>query len=465
MPNSFAYLMLLIWPVVMIILFRKLRVERALIWSLLGAYLFLPPAPAGFDFPLLPPFTKDSMPNLVAFGICLALFGWKELKFPKSKISRILIALFVFGPVITVFTNGEPINFNNADALPGLRLSDAIALSINQLSYLFSFLLAQRFLGTPEAHRDLLVALFIAGLVYSIPMLIEVRLSPQLNLWFYGYYQHYFGQSIRFGGYRPVVFMNHGLWVAFFSMTAVVATIALWRAELDQKRSTLYLFLAGYLGVVLVLCKSTGALLFALFLAPMIVVTNRRFQINLSVVLVLFVLAYPALKSVDLIPTETMVAQAEKISHERAGSLQFRFDNEDILFERANEKSLFGWGSWGRNHIHDPNNGEILTVSDGRWIIVFGVFGWVGFIAEFGLLGLPLILLWARKSAQVNEYFSPFIGPLALILAINIVDLLLNATLTPITWIISGALLGCTERTEKKVPITKQETKRWRPIL
>lgn len=465
MPNSFAYLMLLIWPVVMVILFRKVRVERALIWSLLGAYLFLPPAPAGFDFPLLPPFTKDSIPNLVAFGICLVLFGWKGISFPASKMSRVLIALFILGPIVTVFNNGEPINFTNAEGLPGLRLSDAVALSINQMSYLFSFLLARRFLGTPEAHRDLFIALLIAGLVYSIPMLIEVRLSPQLNLWVYGYYQHSFGQSIRFGGYRPVVFMNHGLWVAFFSMTTVIATIALWRFELDRKHRALYLFLSGYLGVVLVLCKSTGALLFALFLAPLIMVTNRRFQLNLAFVLVLIVLAYPALKSVNLIPTEVMVAQAEKISEDRAASLRFRFDNEDILFERANEKPLFGWGSWGRNHIRDPHNGEILTVSDGRWIIVFGVFGWVGFIAEFGLLGLSLILLWMRKTSQLNEYISPFAGPLALILAINIVDLLLNATLTPITWIISGALLGYTERAETKITFNKAKTIRWRPLL
>jgi hypothetical protein len=151
MPNILAQLMLMAWPVVMIVLFRKLPVERALIWSLLGAYLILPPPPANFDFPLLPPFNKDSIPNLMAFAICLAMFGAKVFELPKSKLSRILIAMFVLGPVVTVLTNSEPIYFTGAGALPGLRISDAIALSITQMALLFSLLLARQFLRTAEA--------------------------------------------------------------------------------------------------------------------------------------------------------------------------------------------------------------------------------------------------------------------------------------------------------------------------
>ena len=46
MPNELAYLALLTWPLVTIGLFVKLRVERALIWSMLGGYLLLPPVAA-----------------------------------------------------------------------------------------------------------------------------------------------------------------------------------------------------------------------------------------------------------------------------------------------------------------------------------------------------------------------------------------------------------------------------------
>ncbi len=121
-----------------------------------------------------------------------------------------------------------------------------------------------------EDQKELLLALFIGGLVYAIPMLIEVRLSPQINVWVYGFFQHSFAQTIRFGGYRPVVFLDHGLWVAFFAMTAMIAGLALWRVEKFVKHRAMYFFGAVYLGIVLILCKSVGALLFALFLAGVV---------------------------------------------------------------------------------------------------------------------------------------------------------------------------------------------------
>ena len=48
-------------------------------------------------------------------------------------------------------------------------------------------------------------------------MLVEVRLSPQINTWIYGFFQHDFIQMMRYGGFRPIVFLPHGLWVAFFA--------------------------------------------------------------------------------------------------------------------------------------------------------------------------------------------------------------------------------------------------------
>ena len=63
MPNGFAYLMLMIWPLVSLVLFRTLKLERALIWSILGGYLFLPPL-AEFNLPFVPSMDKVSIPNL-----------------------------------------------------------------------------------------------------------------------------------------------------------------------------------------------------------------------------------------------------------------------------------------------------------------------------------------------------------------------------------------------------------------
>ena len=74
------------------------------------------------------------------------------------------------------------------------------------------------------------------------------------------------------------------------------------------------------------------------------------------------------------------------VSDDRARSLEFRFINEDRLLGRASERPLAGWGRFGRNRVYDEEGGYDVSVTDGRWIIVLGQFGILGFIAEFGLL-------------------------------------------------------------------------------
>ena len=110
----------------------------------------------------------------------------------------------------------------------------------------------------------------------------------------------------------------------------------------------------------------------------------------------------------------------------------------------ASEKPLFGWGIWGRNQLYDAD-GKTISITDGRWIIVIGIFGWCGYIVEFGLLALPILLLARQARRLPEDALSPYAAALALLLAINMIDLLPNATLTPLTWLLAGALVGYAE--------------------
>ncbi|MBS0123520.1 hypothetical protein [Thetidibacter halocola] len=465
MPNPIAFLALAIFPVVVAALYGRLTPARALIWSLLLGYLFLPEPPAVFDLPLMPPLNKHNIPALAALAIALWRYGYDGPILPDSLIGKALVLTFVLSPILTVMTNEEAVFFGQI-GLPGLGVKDALALMVQQFLLIVPFLLARQFLASADAQREMLRALMIGGLVYSVLMLIEVRLSPQLNNWIYGYFQHYFAQSIRFGGYRPVVFLYHGLWVAFFCMTAVVATLALWR-QAEAGNRFRYLAGAAYLLMVLFLAKSLGAMIFAALLVPVVVLLGRRMQIRVALLIGLLAIGYPVLKGADLVPQDRLLAAAASIDPERAYSLQFRFDNENTLLERAYEKPVFGWGSWGRNHILDPFSGRILTVTDGRWIIVIGVYGWIGFLAEFGLLVLPILLLWRESALARAGTVSPWIAPLSLILAVNVFDMLPNATLTPLTWLIAGALTGYAEqlRRERLNLRRADATLKWKPIL
>ena len=440
MPNLFALLMLVLWPVIAVVLFRRLPVGRAIIASLLVAYLFLPPPPAGFDFPLLPPLTKETIPSLAMLLACLILYRDKITLLPETMVGRVLVVVFILSPMATVLTNTEPV-FWGQMGLPALKLREGLSTMIQQGLLIAPFLMAHNFLRHPGDQRDILKALFIGGMVYSVLMLVEIRLSPQLNIWVYGFFQHNFDQMIRFGGFRPIVFLYHGLWVSFFAMTAVVAAVALARGSTTRIVVGFWVA-AAYLLVVLILSKSLGAILYGAALVPLVAVVSSRMQLRVAALLAFVALAYPLMKGADLVPQQALLQQAERVDSDRANSLRFRFQQETILLERAQEKPLFGWGLWGRNHIWDGATQTILTVTDGRWIILIGVLGWVGFLAEFGLLAYPIYLMW-RKAGQGQ--LSPWVGPMALILGVNMIDLIPNATLTPLTWLMAGAILGYAE--------------------
>lgn len=464
MPNALATFVLAIWPLVTAVFFLRLPPGRAVIASLLIGYLFLPEPPAGFDFPLIPPLTKQTIPALSAMAMWMFLYGHQRNIFPRSGAVLVLMLIFVFSPVVTTVLNQSSIYWGDLK-IQGMPLKDALALVIQQSLLLLPFLLARRFLSTAEDQRDLLFAFMIGGLIYSLPMLLEIRLSPQLNFWVYGYYQHDFVQTIRFGGFRPMVFLYHGIWAAFFLLMAVLSAFALWRTK-QLKSNWKLLLVALYLTGVLILSKSLGAWLFAAVLVPTIMFVGSRWQMRLAVCIAVFAIAYPALKGINILPQDRILDAVAMIDDERARSLEFRFGNENLLLERASQKPLFGWGTYNRNQVIDTATGEVETVTDGRWVILIGQFGWLGFIAEFGLLILPVLLLWRETSYRKPDGYSALIVPISLILATNAFDMLPNATLTPLTWLMAGALTGYAESLrQSRDGYLSDHRLQWRPVL
>lgn len=449
MPNALAYVALIVWPLVILIMFRRLSTERALIWSILGGYLLLPPV-ARFDPPLIPLLDKATIPTLTAFVICAKLYGRGVVALPKSRPACLLLLLFIVSPAGTVITNFEPILFARG-GMPGLSIQDALSAMLSQIITILPFLLAGNLLATERAQREILVALMVAGLAYSIPMLVEIRLSPQLNVWIYGFFQHGFDQMIRYGGYRPIVFLEHGLWVAFFALMAFCSALALARLAPPEERMR-RMMVAIYLGVMLVLCKSASPLIYACLLVPLLLFASSRTQLRVAALLATIVVAYPLLRSFELVPVDGILSLARSIDLERASSLQFRLENEEMLLRHASSKPIFGWGAWGRNFVYDFVTGDRITTVDGRWIVVIGISGYLGYLAEFGLLALPALALLRQAGRGGVAAIPPYAGPLSLIFAANLVDLLPNATLIPFTWLIAGALHGYAQALRTRTP-------------
>ena len=432
MPNTIAYAALIIWPVLILALFASLRPAHALIWSLLGGYLVLP-VNVAFDFPGVPALDKTSIPSVAALFAALLFVGARTVRLPREWWLMALMFLYVISPMLTVLTNRDPLVFGTL-MLPGLKPYDAFSTAAYHSINLIPFLLAYNLLRTDRSRDYLLRALVAAMLCYSLLMLVEIRLSPQLHTWIYGFFPHSFDQQVRDGAFRPVVFLGHGLLVAILTSMTVVGT-----TYFAQRRAQIFgvsaWFWLVYLMGILVLCRSLGALILSA-VALTVALLIRRSGVRLICALVaITVMVYPMMRGADLVPVQTLADQVAAESRERAASFQTRIDNEDRLLERASQRPLFGWGGYGRNRVYDEYTGEDMSITDGTWIIIIGTNGWSGYLATFGLLCLPLVGAWWRGS-----HVSAAGTALALVLAINLLDLLPNSSLTPLTWLLAGTL-------------------------
>lgn len=443
MPNAFAYLMLVLWPVITAMLYQRLDPARALIWTILAGYLILPPAQAVINLPVVPDLDKTSIPSLAALAMTVWMLRERVSMLPESGVGKGLIALFVLSPFATVLTNGDPIIFVQ-DQIQGMAIYDSVAAVANKAIAILPLFLARKYLATPEAMRAILVALVAAGLLYSLPMLLETRLSPVVNIWVYGFFQHDFFQTIRFGGYRPMVFLPHGLWAAFFAAMCVLAALVFFREARPEARPR-WLLALGYLALVLFACKSVGPILYVAAVAPLIMFAGRKAQVMVAAVLAVVVVTYPLLRGAHLLPLDEVIRMATTFNAERGQSFEYRVINEELLLDHAAERPWFGWGGYARNLLHDPISGQTTTIGDGAWIILLTINGWLGYIAQFGLLALPLLGLAREARLQGPAVLTRPVCAVALIFAANLADLLPNATLIPFTWLMAGALLGHAE--------------------
>lgn len=443
---ALGLIMLLLWPIVVAALFSRMPRPQAAIWSILAGYLFLPPV-INIDLPAIPPIDKSTIPAMAA--IFFAFISPKRegegtLPPPPGLLVTVLFLMMLASPILTAVTNPDTL-FDGVAVRPNVGVIQGIGEMIVTGFHLIPFILGYWLLSDRRGPILLAQALIVAMLVYSIPMLIEVRLSPQINVWVYGFFQHDFVQTMRYGGFRPIVFLQHPLWVAFLTLTALLFAIAMMRAH----RTRNWFAITGWLGLMLVICKSLGVLLHAFIAAPILWLMRPRLAVLAACLMGVAVVTYPAVRASGVLPVDHVIETATGAEAARGQSLEFRLVNETILLARAQERILFGWGGWGRALIVNPESGEIETITDGEWIRVLGERGVFGFLAEFLMLLVPLFMLWRawpRTSKTRPGVEELTLAAIAMILGLNMVDLVPNATLTPITWMMAGIVAGAARR-------------------
>ncbi len=443
MPNAFAYLVLLSFPLVAVLLFRLMPLQRALIWTLISGHLLLPSS-TYIKIPMLPQIDRALVPAVSALILCLILAPKMEpsrdlsARTGRQVIFGLLVLVFIM-PFLTVLRNTEPMIDGRA-FIPGLRLYDGFSMISQSFVNLIPLWLGLRYLNTRDGHKALLEAFVISGVIYTFPALLEIRISPQLHNWIYGFFPHDFIQHMRDGGFRPAVFLNHGLMVGIYFCMAIISAGVLYREARREKGKAWHWFAAMiWLTGVLYLSKSLGALVLAVIFGLIVLMFGRRVQLAVGLVVGLIVMFYPMLRGAGWVPVDTVYNAALSISDDRAASLKFRLDNENALLAHANEKALFGWGSWGRNQLYDPDTGAMISTTDGIWIIFIGMFGWLGYIGRFGLLTVPILFLFLRQRIYGASLITPGI---VMVLSANLIDLLPNAGLVNYVWLMAGTVTG-----------------------
>ena len=168
---------------------------------------------------------------------------------------------------------------------------------------------------------------------------------------------------------------------------------------------------------------------------------GRASCVRVAVVLASVAMLYPLLRAEGLFPDRVLVNVAQHLNDERAGSLQTRFEQEQQLLDRSAERPIFGWGRFGRSRVYD-GDGKDISLTDGLWIITLGSFGLVGFLAQFGLLALPVFRAASSFKFATSDQDRLFLAAFTLIVALGLVEQLPNSSLGSWNWFLAGSLLG-----------------------
>lgn len=448
-----AYAALLLFVPIAIAVFGGSKNKLAAFVALyFGGTLFLPEH-AALDFPLLPPLNKNGFVAMVGLlGAVVFMRG----KLRSSKPFRgvdLAFLIVVLGNFGTALTNTDPQVFGDPIKLPnGEVLGETIMLqgmtpyeivsnvTRDFIGVFLPFFLGRALFRTREDAVILLRGAVVFGLIYIPLMLFEMRMSPQLHNWTYGYHANLVSHAARGGGFKPTVYLNNGLAVAMFILATILCAAALMKARHKIFGMPSALPLALLFGALMV-SRNVGAAIYALAAVPTVLVSGGKTASRMAMVLVLLVVSYPSTRASGIFPADELTEFAGSYSEERAQSLHTRFFNEDILYERASERLTFGWGGYGRNRIFD-RFGKDVSITDGEWIIWVGGRGIVGFTGLFGLLLLP-ILSARRKIKRIRRpEDKKIIDAMILLCALNAVDLLPNGLFTKLPFMWAGALAG-----------------------
>lgn len=420
------------WVPISIAWFMVLKPQRAVLLTVIGGWLLLPMAV--YNIPGIPAYTKNTA---IALGLVLGgrISGKRSAVNFRWRIYDLPMLVYCLCPIATSLANG-------------LGLYDGLSVSFQQIIiWGIPYLAGRVYFGTIDDLRDLCLGIVVGGLVYVPLCWYEIRMSPQLSNIFYGFFPHSFAQHLRYGGFRPIVFMQHGLMVALWMAVCSVVAYWLWRSGREKAVANISIKIAFFLlALTTVLCKSVNGW-FALLAGILCYRLYRNSQSNrLLKLLVVLIPAYLAMRLFGIISANTIEDWAGHfVNADRVESLGWRLLQEDLFSERALMRPVFGWGGYMRGWPIDPETGERVKIMiDSTWLIALSMFGFVGLVSfVMAILNGPWQILRNIKGGMASPDDStayPIV--LAVIVVLFAIDSLFNGMVNPIYILASGGLVA-----------------------
>ena len=442
--NILVPIAFLAFPLIVMRLFITLDPRKAIAIAFVFGWMFLPVA--NYDIFLLKN-TKTAVICLSILGNAYYFDNEKLLKF-QFHAADIPMLLWCTTPFFSSIATGD----GSYDGLASVLAQSE--------KWGMPYYIARVYYSGEESIKMLSYIIFIGTLVYIPFCWFELIMSPQLHRLTYGFHQSSFLQTLRDGGgYRPMVYMEHGLMTSMWMVLGLFLGIWMFFTGVLPKKimhiPSLYLLML--LIFTNIMMRSMGAISL-LIIGLLVVYISNKTKTNFLLLILLFVPhLYIFTRTTGIWDGRNLSdAVSQQYSSERSGSLQFRFDNETILIQKALQGSFFGWGGYGRSRVYDET-GKDISVTDGFWIITYGTNGIYGLVVMVIAIQWPLFLFFLRVKPELwNTKTWGNSAVLAVFLGIFMIDNLLNAMINPVYMLCNGSLIGMLFNSSKVIAVDSE---------
>ena len=425
--TGLASFVLIGWIPVTVGLFAYLPPRRAILISVIGGWLFLPWF--GFVLPGIPDYGRYAAVSLAALVGSL-LFDSRRWGSMRPRLWDVPMIVFCCCPMATEVLNGDGV-------MAGLS-----SIITNLFQWGIPYAIGRAYFNDLRGMRDLAIGVLVGAAIYMPLVWIEVRISPQLHRMLYGYHQHMFAHALRYGGFRPRVFMKTSIMLSTWIAAGTMCGAYLWMSKAMSRLWRVPMaLLVPLLMITTILCKcGTGYMHMAVGI-PVAIGTNWLRSRIFVLTIVIIPLIYITARVTGMWDGSEAIAMVGLVEGRTGESLAGRMRQEQGYVGQALKRPFLGSGD--DRFMRDDEGERLYKGIEAFWVISLGLHGLVSVISIYLAFVIPALFVVIRtpRSAWVSSLMAPTVA-VVVVTAHYAADCLFNGLLNPVYVMGLGGLTG-----------------------